>query len=196
METFAFTQIAVSYEDPNPASLREFDVQLPKIAATGIAGSAMVFSSMVVAPDAHAAVRFGDKCDGVYKVQNELAFNGFLAESGKDGSFGPQTQAAVIQFQRAHGLFADGIVGTSTAAKLGIPVPSCAGGGGDESPSGPKVSTPSGRPLNVRATPNGAIVGSLDNGAAVSLTSARQSAGGYVWAQLSGGNWIAVQYVQ
>lgn len=199
MEILAFTHVSVNYEDPKTASeLREFDVNIPKAFTSGVAGSAIALSMVISAPDAQAAVRLGDKCAGVYKVQNELAFNGFLAESGKDSSFGPQTQAAVIRFQRAHGLVADGIVGASTAAKLGIAVPSCGGSTDVPVPSQPKVSTPSGRGLNVRATPSpsGMLLRVLANGTPVTLKSDRKSAGGYIWAELSTGGWVAVQYIK
>jgi peptidoglycan hydrolase-like protein with peptidoglycan-binding domain len=37
-----------------------------------------------------------------------------------DGDFGPLTEAAVVQFQRAHGLTPDGIVDAATRAALGL----------------------------------------------------------------------------
>ena len=196
MEVLAFTYLSVNYEDPSVAELREFDVNVSKAFPATVAGSAIALSMAVSMPAAQAAVRMGDSCQAVYTVQNELAFNGFLPESGKDSNFGPQTKAAVMSFQRAHGLTADGIVGAKTAEKLGIDNPSCGDSTGDAPTTGPKVVTPSGRALNIRETPNGRIVGSLANGASVTLTSERQSAGGLVWAKLSGGNWVAVKYIQ
>lgn len=62
-----------------------------------------------------AAVRIGDRGRSVRLVQKALLLR-------EDGVFGPATHAAVLAFQAANGLTADGIVGEKTARKLGIDV--------------------------------------------------------------------------
>ena len=44
--------------------------------------------------------------------------NRALDPLGTDGIFGPHTHAAVLAFQRAHGLTADGEAGAATAAAI------------------------------------------------------------------------------
>jgi len=57
--------------------------------------------------------------DDVLKLQKELKRNGY--DPGQlDGIFGRKTQRAVKQYQRDHGLKADGIAGKRTLASLGI----------------------------------------------------------------------------
>lgn len=51
----------------------------------------------------------------VRRLQKKLGFN----VNGADGIFGKMTHEAVVQFQRKHGLLADGIVGKKTADALG-----------------------------------------------------------------------------
>jgi hypothetical protein len=55
----------------------------------------------------------------VLEIQQALRTAGFDPGS-LDGEFGPHTHAAVLAFQLAHGLLADGEVGPRTASALGI----------------------------------------------------------------------------
>lgn len=63
-------------------------------------------------------VRNGDSGDGVKWVQWHLWKLGYLTSSDVDGDFGPTTYAAVVKFQKAKGLDADGIVGSGTRGAL------------------------------------------------------------------------------
>lgn len=54
----------------------------------------------------------------VINLQYVLNRQGFYSGS-LDGIFGSKTKAAVVQFQRNHGLQADGIVGAATLKALG-----------------------------------------------------------------------------
>lgn len=58
-------------------------------------------------------LRQGDLGGDVVKLQNALAKHGFSAGAA-DGNFGPATRSSVVQFQRAKGLSADGVVGAAT----------------------------------------------------------------------------------
>ena len=53
----------------------------------------------------------GDNGDEVRKLQARLGLP-------VDGDFGPNTKAAVIRFQRKEKLYADGIVGQQTWARM------------------------------------------------------------------------------
>jgi peptidoglycan hydrolase-like protein with peptidoglycan-binding domain len=57
-------------------------------------------------------LRMGDKGEFVTRLQSALGI-------AADGDFGPATKAAVVEFQRRHGLYADGIVGQQTWSRLG-----------------------------------------------------------------------------
>jgi len=64
-------------------------------------------------------LRPGAAGDDVVKLQSALAAQGF--PPGKiDGEFGPATEAALLAFQQAHSLLADGIAGPRSLAALGL----------------------------------------------------------------------------
>ncbi|MEU5696605.1 D-Ala-D-Ala carboxypeptidase family metallohydrolase [Actinosynnema sp. NPDC020468] len=61
----------------------------------------------------------GSSGDDVRQLQVRLSgYPGYGAVLGLDGSFGPATKAALVRFQQAYGLAADGVAGTGTFAKL------------------------------------------------------------------------------
>jgi putative chitinase len=71
----------------------------------------------------------GSSGPDVQDLQQKLKNLGF-DPNGVDGNFGPGTEAAVIAFQQANGLDADGKVGPNTRAALQLDVtPASAGGG-------------------------------------------------------------------
>ena len=70
-----------------------------------------------------ALLSYGSTGSGVAEVQDMLASIGFklprsMKRSGADGKFGPETLAAVKEFQRQHGLKPDGIIGPKTIARF------------------------------------------------------------------------------
>jgi peptidoglycan hydrolase-like protein with peptidoglycan-binding domain len=73
-------------------------------------------------------VREGSNGDAVRAVQTLLVKNG--RSVAVDGAFGPGTKSAVINFQSAHGLTADGIVGPQTWQQLEGSGNGGGGGGG------------------------------------------------------------------
>jgi peptidoglycan hydrolase-like protein with peptidoglycan-binding domain len=62
------------------------------------------------------SVHLGDHGPGVTQIQNALIAQGFKVTV--DGKFGPQTEKAVIAFQKAKKIKQDGIVGPATWSRL------------------------------------------------------------------------------
>jgi Putative peptidoglycan binding domain len=72
-------------------------------------------------PAGRKSVRPGDKGADVIKIQQALISKGATLQKGADGNFGSGTDSAVREFQRKQGISpADGFVGRSTFAKLGL----------------------------------------------------------------------------
>ena len=66
----------------------------------------------------NVAIKKGAKNDYVLHWQKFLNLSGFFCGE-EDGKFGPNTELAVKQYQMAHGLKADGIIGPKTWTIVG-----------------------------------------------------------------------------
>jgi len=74
---------------------------------------------MAGVPQASAAVYWGQSGSEVRRVQQKLKQWGYFTGT-VDGVFGQQTYDAVVRFQKKNGLAADGVVGSGTAAAMGL----------------------------------------------------------------------------
>ncbi len=74
------------------------------------------------APDAspHVGLNRGDRGPLVADVQRALIERGITVGGGADGVFGPMTQAALVEFQRANGLSPTGVVSAADVNALGL----------------------------------------------------------------------------
>lgn len=107
-------------------------------------------------------LRVGSKGENVRILQQLLASDSNIYPSGaQDGSFGPLTKNAVIQFQIAYSLGADGIVGPATRSKVNSVV--AEGRGIDV--SAPQIYNlsvvPSGRNVSVSLSSSEAVKGTV-----------------------------------
>ena len=77
-------------------------------------------------------LRQGDHGPAVVELQQRLNARGAAPALVCDGSFGPRTFVAVVSYQGAHGLTADGVAGPLTLASLGLaPAPATLPTGAD-----------------------------------------------------------------
>ncbi|WP_420809404.1 peptidoglycan-binding domain-containing protein [Aquibacillus halophilus] len=75
--------------------------------------------SVVRGSSVNLPLDIGDGGSLVREVQQDLIKAGFsLPIYGVDGQYGPETQRAVLKFQREYGLLVDGLVGPQTLNKL------------------------------------------------------------------------------
>lgn len=84
--------------------------------------SVLLYTDLIVAEDeaeAATVIKRGSTGATVRTIQTKLKSWGYYTGS-VDGIFGSQTDAAVRYFQRTNKLTVDGIVGTKTAAAMGI----------------------------------------------------------------------------
>ena len=85
-----------------------------------IPDSVMAVTADPSAPTPEPVLRTGSRGDDVKTLQSRLYDLGYYTDE-IDGQFGAGTKAAVIDFQRANGLEADGMVGTETKNVLYSP---------------------------------------------------------------------------
>ena len=76
-----------------------------------------------------ALSKMGSRGTEVRNIQSRLKSWGYYNGS-VDGIYGTKTRNAVIKFQKAHSLTADGIAGPKTLEKIGLPTGQSSGGGG------------------------------------------------------------------
>lgn len=91
-----------------------------------------------VSTSGEPTIQEGSSGPAVVTLQTDLDQIGYSL--ARDGSFGPLTRAAVVDFQGHHGLTQDGIVGPLTWAALGAAV------GSATTPAPPPVTTPAAAP--------------------------------------------------
>ncbi|MBQ7288752.1 MAG: spore cortex-lytic enzyme [Clostridia bacterium] len=78
---------------------------------------------------AAALSKMGSRGTEVRNIQTRLKSWGYY-KGGVDGIYGTKTRDAVIRFQKAHNLKADGIAGPATLEKIGLPTGIDTSGGG------------------------------------------------------------------
>lgn len=121
------------------------------LSADGVVGadtSAKLYASNVVSNTVSSTqtLRVGAVSDAVRDMQNRLITLGYLENGEADGKFGVKTSLALIEFQKANGLSADGIAGTKTFAKLNSVSAITAGGTGNSTGSDTTAKTPAAAP--------------------------------------------------
>lgn len=112
------------------------------LTADGIVGNAtaaaigitLSSSGTTTTSSSTSVLKRGSSGSKVSEMQQKLKNWGYYSGS-VDGIFGSGTESAVIAFQRANGLAADGVVGSRTAAALGMTLSSSASSGGSSTSS-------------------------------------------------------------
>lgn len=105
----------------------------PRIRLRRLGATLLVFLALLLPLAADAAsLRKGASGDEVVTLQKKLKQWGYYT-GAVDGVFGSGTEKAVRLFQQKNSLAVDGVVGTKTAAALGMSLSSSAGGAQDAS---------------------------------------------------------------
>lgn len=130
METLAYLHVAAANEEPigthdtlaeiwkNPKLLTCLNSpQFSTRAAVPLLSLTVVLGILGLAKQAFAMVKPGDRNSEVMALQQRLQRLGYF-NGPTTGYYGPLTKQAVLSYQRAKGLAADGVVGESTKSAL------------------------------------------------------------------------------
>ncbi|MEB3280750.1 MAG: peptidoglycan-binding protein [Lyngbya sp.] len=124
MDSYAYLHLAVACEDPPeyqfkaPASVnwkRFSSLTYPYFLSLAVLATALTLPQFASAQ----LITQGDRGAEVSAVQSALQSLGYF-NANVTGFYGPITRDAVIRFQQAYGLTADGVVGPNTYAALGL----------------------------------------------------------------------------
>jgi YVTN family beta-propeller protein len=127
MDTLAYLHVAEIYEasvNSQQKNNADSDLCYPEINwEQEQRGALMLFMSLAFGvsslgwANTAQALKKGEKSSQVASVQQKLQAAGYFKQA-VTGYYGPITEAAVIKFQKAHGLRADGVIGAETLAAL------------------------------------------------------------------------------
>lgn len=146
--------------------------------------------------------------DEVKRVQTALIAKGYsCGDSGVDGSFGPDTDAAVRKFQTDRGMEIDGIVGPMTQTALysdATPAPStttyapgeyvlCVGNLRVRTGAGTGYSIKTKSELTADGQRHSNAAGQLNNGTNVTVSKVLKDSGGNTWGEIPSG-WICLEW--
>lgn len=115
------------------------------------------------------------------QIQSELVRLGFL-NAEADGEFGPQTRAAIKRYQAQSGAPESDFLTSEQRQRL-LRVAQASGPSPAQTQC--QVNDPTGTPLNLRNTPNGEIVGALNNGVSVRVVQVGQDPRGRSWSLIA-----------
>lgn len=161
--------------------------------------SAAIATSVIAAASSAQALTLkpGERSDNVAAIQSELKNKGYFPKNvSSTGYYGSITKRAVMNFQLANGLKADGIAGPATLKAMGY-----SGIGGTTPPNTPPSYGANGivrvnTGLNVRSGPGAGykIIGSLEPGLSIKISN---ETNGWYNIHPEGDNyWVHSKYIQ
>lgn len=173
----------------------------PALPLVGITSSLLITGMAMRLPIAEATLQRGDACEAVADLQDALLKEGF-DPGDVDGTFGGQTEYAVMRFQEKNKLVNDRLVGQVTAVALGLnPEASCTVAS-KPATNESVITIPvkfghvvtEGAALNVRSGPGEtySVLNTLDNGVVVRIVGQPVDS----WLQLVEGGWIHSEWVK